>query len=99
MYGSLISSQVYLAYFALSSILTVFTSNDIVIMTFTPIVFYFTSCTKTEPMPFLITTFFAANIMSAAILIGNPTNIIVAEAFKVSFVDYGKWMILPCLGG
>lgn len=30
---------------------------------------------------------------------GNPTNIIVAVAYQMSFADYSKWMALPTLGG
>jgi Na+/H+ antiporter NhaD/arsenite permease-like protein len=31
-------------------------------------------------------------------LAGNPTNIIVAVAYQMSFVDYSRWMALPTLG-
>lgn len=29
---------------------------------------------------------------------GNPTNIIVAMAYRLSFLDYSKWMALPTIG-
>jgi len=40
-----------------------------------------------------------ANIWSATLFIGNPTNIIVAEAYQLSFLEYSKWMILPTVFG
>jgi Na+/H+ antiporter NhaD/arsenite permease-like protein len=85
-------------YFALSSIMTVVTSNDIVIMTLTPIVLYFSAATGTDPIPFLTAEFTAANIWSMALFIGNPTNIIVADAYNLTFLGYSKWMVLPTLG-
>lgn len=36
-----------------------------------------------------------------AIYIGNPTNVVVSEAFNINFVTYSAWMLLPtfiCLG-
>lgn len=35
------------------SILTIFTSNDTVILTLTPIIAYFTDYTKIDPFPYL----------------------------------------------
>ena len=41
--------------------------------------------------------FFIANIWSTGLYIGNPTNIIVAEAYKISFFEYSGWMMLPTI--
>ncbi len=87
--------KMFLYFFALSSFLTLFTSNDIVILTLTPIIYYFAKSTKTDPIPFLIAQFFAANVWSAALYTGNPTNIIVAQANNYSFLGYLEWMLLP----
>lgn len=88
----------FVLYFALSSVITLFTSNDIVIMTLTPIIMYFSAATGADPIPFLTAEFTAANIWSMAIFIGNPTNIIVADAYNMTFVGYSKWMGLPTIG-
>ncbi len=87
--------KLFFYFFLLSSILTTFTSNDIVILTITPIILYFTKYTKTNPVPYLIGEFFAANIWSVALYVGNPTNIIVAQAYKLTFLEYSVWMVLP----
>ncbi|MCX8153128.1 MAG: SLC13 family permease [Candidatus Bathyarchaeota archaeon] len=89
--------KLFLYFFLLSSFLTMFTSNDIVILTITPIIYYFAKNTKIDPVPFLIAQFFAANIWSIALYTGNPTNIIVAQAYTLSFIEYSKWMILPTI--
>ncbi len=89
--------KLFLYFFLLSSFLTLFTSNDIVILTMTPIVYYFAKNAKIDPVPFLIAQFFAANIWSVALYTGNPTNIIVAQAYNLSFMEYFAWMFLPAV--
>jgi len=79
-------------FFFLSSLITLFTSNDIVILTLTPIIFYFGKHAKVKMMPYLIAEFFAANIWSMFLYIGNPTNIIVAMASGLNFYEYTYWM-------
>lgn len=87
----------FLYFFLLSSVLTTFTSNDIVILTLTPLICYFTKYTQINPLPFLIAEFFAANIWSISLYIGNPTNVIVADAYNLTFVGYSAWMLLPTI--
>jgi arsenical pump membrane protein len=89
--------KLFFYFFLLSSIMTLFTSNDIVILTLTPIILYFCKYTKANPIPYLIGQFFAANIWSITLYIGNPTNIIVAQAFSLTFLGYSQWMVLPTL--
>lgn len=88
-------TKLFFAVYIAVSILTVFTSNDIVVLTFTPFVYYFAKHAGVNPKPYLIAEFFAANTWSMALYIGNPTNILVASAFRFTFVGYSKWMVLP----
>jgi len=85
--------RLFVYFYLLSAIFTVFTSNDIVILTLTPIIYYCSYATQMSPMPYLFAEFFAANICSLVLLIGNPTNIIVGEANHLTFADYSMWMI------
>jgi arsenical pump membrane protein len=87
--------KLFFAIYATVSVLTVFTSNDIVILTFTPLVYYFTRHARVNPVPYLIAEFFAANTWSLLLTIGNPTNIVLAGAFELSFARYAAWMLLP----
>lgn len=86
--------SLFLALFILISILTVFTSNDIIILTFTPFICYFCKHTKINPMPYLIGEFFAANTLSMTLIIGNPTNIYIASNAGITFFEYFKEMAL-----
>lgn len=79
------------------SVLTVFTSNDIIVLTFTPFICYFAQNARISPIPYLVGEFIAANTMSMMLIIGNPTNIYIASAYSIGFVDYFLTMFLPTL--
>lgn len=91
------SVKLFFVLYFVVSILTIFTSNDIVILTFTPFIYYFTRDTKLDPVPFLIAEFFAANTWSMMLYIGNPTNILIAGATGISFLSYFLIMALPTI--
>ncbi|KAJ1764341.1 hypothetical protein LPJ69_001901 [Coemansia sp. RSA 1752] len=78
--------------------MAVITNNDVVVLCLTPIICIFSDTTGADAEPFLIAMFIAANTASMALFIGNPTNIIVAEANDISFLSYSAWMGLPFLG-
>ena len=80
------------------SILTVFTSNDIIILTFTPFICMFCKRANINPIPYLVAEFVAANTWSMFLIIGNPTNIYLATSLNVSFFEYLKHMALPTVG-
>ena len=83
--------------YALVSVLTVFTSNDVIILTFTPFICYFTRCAGIDPLPYLVSEFVAANTWSMALLIGNPTNIYLGGSAGIGFGEYVSVMALPTL--
>lgn len=87
----------FFVFYALVSVLTIFTSNDIVILTFTPFICYFAKNTKINPIPYLVAEFAAANTWSMFLVIGNPTNIYLATSAGIGFIDYVKVMALPTL--
>ena len=93
------SSQIKLftAFYLTISLVTVFTSNDIVILTFTPFLCYFAKNAKVDPLPYLISGFVAANTCSMLLIIGNPTNVYLATANGIDFLSYLKVMALPTL--
>jgi arsenical pump membrane protein len=96
-YASGDGRRLYFSIYITVSILTIFTSNDIIILTFTPFIYYFSKNAGVDPKPYLIAEFFAANTWSMMLYIGNPTNIILAAAFNLRFDEYTKWMLLPSL--
>jgi arsenical pump membrane protein len=89
--------KLFVFFYAFSCALTVFTSNDIVILTLTPIIFYLGRHAKLNVVPLLVAEFFGANTMSMLLYIGNPTNSIVGNALGLSFMEYTRVMWLPAL--
>ena len=89
--------KLFIILYLLCSILTIFTSNDIVILTFTPFIIFFSKNAKINPIPYLVTEFIAANTWSMLFIIGNPTNIYIGANANISFLDYFKVMFLPTI--
>jgi arsenical pump membrane protein len=89
--------ELFVFFYLFSSVLTVFTSNDIVILTLTPIIFYLGKHAKINVVPLLFAEFFGANTLSMFLYIGNPTNIIVGNSLGLGFLEYSKVMWLPSL--
>ncbi|MDE7162682.1 MAG: hypothetical protein K2O44_01210 [Clostridia bacterium] len=88
-------TKLFLYLYITVSVLTVFTSNDVIILSFTPFICYFAKNAKINPTPYLAAEFVAANTWSMALIIGNPTNIYLATACGIDFVGYLKISIVP----
>ena len=87
----------FIILYALTATLTIFTSNDIVILTFTPFICFFCKNSKINPIPYLVAEFAAANTWSLMLIIGNPTNIYLATSAGIGFFDYFKMMAIPTI--
>ena len=90
-------SVLFFVLYFLVAILTIFTSNDIVILTFTPFVCFFCKHAKISPLPYLIAEFTAANTWSMMFIIGNPTNIYLATSAGITFIGYLRVMLVPTI--
>lgn len=80
---------------ALSAILT----NDVVCLAVAPLLSRLCLNKRLNPVPFLLALACAANIGSAATLIGNPQNILIGESLQLSFNRYLLIATPPCLLG
>lgn len=87
--------RLFVYLYVIVSVLTIFTSNDIIVLTFTPFICYFSKRAKINPIPFLFCEFVAANTWSMMLIIGNPTNIYLATMYDIGFIEYFKVMALP----
>ncbi len=87
--------KLFLWLYLIVSVLTVFTSNDIIVLTFTPFICYFCKNAEVNPVPYLVTEFVAANTWSMFLIIGNPTNIYLATSLNLDFLTYVKYMFFP----
>ena len=82
----------------LAAIFTLVTSNDIVILTLTPIILQFSKKTDSRLLlSLLLAEFCSANSYSAGLLSGNPSNIILSSVFKIDFSTYMKYLLLPAI--
>ena len=79
------------------AVLTIVTSNDIIVLTFSPFICYFAKNAGINPLPYLIGEFVSANTWSMALIIGNPTNIFLATGAGIDFAGYAAVMALPTL--
>lgn len=89
--------MLFFVLYTLISIITIFTSNDIVILTFTPFILHFSKKGNINPIPYLVMEFTAANTWSMVLSIGNPTNIYLSSIFHLDFLEYFLKMLLPAV--
>ena len=86
---------VILAVAALSAVF----SNDVICLAVAPVLADACLHRRLDPVPYLLGLACAANIGSAATLIGNPQNMLIGQVLGLSFADYFLQAIVPVLLG
>ncbi|RYP00920.1 hypothetical protein DL764_006366 [Monosporascus ibericus] len=83
----------YAFFFAFGS----FVGNDPIILSGTAFLAYMTrvSSNIVHPRAWIYSQFAVANIASAILVSSNPTNLVLAGAFSIRFIDYTANMIVP----
>lgn len=76
--------------------LSIFASNDIVILTLTPIIFYFSVYSNINVLPLLFAEFIAAN-NGIFFITGNPVDTVIATALNIDQISYLQITILPTI--
>ena len=74
-------------------------SNDIVCLAVAPILVDACMRRRLDPIPFLLALACAANIGSAATLIGNPQNMLIGQSLSLPFAGYMAEAALPVAVG
>src|SRR6266571_4433865 len=74
-------------------------SNDIVCLAVAPVLIEACLARRLDPVPYLLALACAANVGSAATLIGNPQNMLIGETLKLSFGGYVSQALFPVLLG
>jgi Na+/H+ antiporter NhaD/arsenite permease-like protein len=87
------------ALIAVAGALSAVFSNDVVCLALTPLVARMCQKRGLDPLPFLIGLACAANIGSAATLIGNPQNMLIGSLMKLDFGAYLRQALPPVLAG
>ena len=80
---------------ALSALL----ANDIVCLAMAPLLVEGCLRRRLDPLPFLLALACASNVGSAATLIGNPQNMLIGQALRLSFAGFLKDALVPALLG
>ncbi|KAG8410121.1 hypothetical protein J3458_019189 [Metarhizium acridum] len=83
----------YFFFFLLGS----FVGNDPIILSGTTFLAYMTRVSRNIALPraWIHTQFAVANIASAILVSSNPTNLVLAGAFEIRFINYTANMIVP----
>lgn len=74
-------------------------SNDIVCLAVAPVLADACLRRRLDPVPYLLALACAANVGSAATLIGNPQNMLIGGALDLSFAGYAREAAIPVLLG
>ncbi|MGE4543068.1 MAG: SLC13 family permease [Pedobacter sp.] len=83
----------------ISALLSALLVNDIVCLAMAPILVEGCARRHLTPIPFLLGLACAANIGSAATLVGNPQNILIGQTLQLSFLGYLGLAAVPVLIG
>ena len=74
-------------------------SNDIVCLAATPVLADACRRRGLDPVPYLVALACAANVGSAATLVGNPQNMLIGETLGLDFAAYLAGAAPPVIGG
>ena len=74
-------------------------SNDVICLAMAPVLADACLARRLDPVPYLLGLACAANVGSAATLIGNPQNMLVGQVLELSFAGYFLEAIVPVLLG
>jgi len=74
-------------------------SNDIICLAMAPVLIDVCLARRVNPVPFLIALACAANVGSAATLIGNPQNMLIGATLELSFAGYARIAGPPVMMG
>lgn len=92
-HGRRLYFYLYMLFFGLTACI----GNDPIILSGTPFLAYMTRVSKNidSPRAWIFTQFTMANVASTILVSSNPTNLVLAGAFQVRFVDYTANVAVP----
>ncbi|WP_297548427.1 ArsB/NhaD family transporter [Thermococcus sp.] len=80
--------KVLLLFSVVTALVSAFLDNVTTVLLLTPMLLYITKKMNVNPVPFLLSEIFASNIGGTATLIGDPPNIMIGSAAKLSFNEF-----------
>jgi Na+/H+ antiporter NhaD/arsenite permease-like protein len=85
------------AVIAVAAVLSAVFSNDVVCLAVAPVLIEGCRRRGLDPVPYLLALACAANVGSAATLIGNPQNMLIGQVLELHFAQYFAQAVLPVL--
>jgi Na+/H+ antiporter NhaD/arsenite permease-like protein len=82
-----------------AALLSAILANDIVCLAVAPVLIEVCTQRRLNPLPFLLALACAANVGSAATLIGNPQNMLIGQTLRLSFTEYLLDAAVPAVTG
>lgn len=97
--GGKVGHRLYFYLYAFFFGLTALIGNDPIILSGTAFLSYMTRVSSNikHPRAWIYTQFSVANIASAILVSSNPTNLVLAGAFGITFIKYTANVIVPVL--
>jgi Na+/H+ antiporter NhaD/arsenite permease-like protein len=92
-------SALLAAVVAVSGALSAVLANDIVCLAVAPLLVEGCAMRRLDPVPYLLALACAANVGSAATLIGNPQNMLIGQTLRLSFGGFLKDALVPSVLG
>ncbi len=80
--------RIMVAFILITAVFSAMLDNVTTVLLITPMTITITRIMKADPMPFLLTQILASNIGGTATLIGDPPNIMIGSAARLSFMDF-----------
>ncbi|KAI9640953.1 hypothetical protein NHQ30_010795 [Ciborinia camelliae] len=95
--GGKVGHRLFFFLYAFFFCLGTFIGNDPIILSGTAFLAYLTRVSSNiiHPRAWIFTQFAVANIASAILVSSNPTNLVLAGAFGIKFIEYTANMIVP----
>lgn len=84
---------------AVAAVLSAVLTNDVVCLAMAPLLVESCARRGLDPIPFLLGLACAANVGSAATLIGNPQNMLIGQRLSLDFGDYLADAVAPTVAG
>ncbi|KAJ4295636.1 hypothetical protein N0V90_007649 [Kalmusia sp. IMI 367209] len=96
-WGGKVGHRLFFYLYAFFFALTAFIGNDPVILSGTAFLAYMTRVSSNilHPRAWIYTQFTVANMGSAILVSSNPTNLVLAGAFDIKFINYTANIIVP----
>lgn len=96
-WGGEVGHRLFFYLYAFFFLLGSFIGNDPIILSGTAFLAYMTRVSNNieHPRAWIHTQFAVANVASAILVSSNPTNLVLAGAFNIKFIDYTANMVVP----